>query len=185
MSRRQRRAPRRGRGCARRADRPACAAGGRSPAPCRRAARIAATMSPRRFSPAAMRACASARKPPQSLGGAEDHRAAAEDAGGDRPLQRAGVGVVGHPRGLVGRHQPVLGDGDEQEVEEEALRLGRLAAGDQQVEVVGEAEPAHQVAAEVAAAHRDARRVGRADRRGRAAGLADLHAIPPPAAAGL
>ena len=60
---------------------------------------------------------------------------AAEDPRRDRALQRAGVGGQRHAGRDVGRHHPVLGDRDEQEVEEEALLLGRLAPGDQQVEV--------------------------------------------------
>ena len=47
--------------------------------------------------------------------------------GRDRALQRARVGGERHPRGDVRGHHPVLGDRDEQQVEEEALVLGRLA----------------------------------------------------------
>ena len=54
---------------------------------------------------------------------------------------------------------------DQQQVEEVALLLGRLLAGQQQVEVLREAEPAHQVAGQVATAHLDAVRVGLADAR--------------------
>ena len=61
---------------------------------------------------------------------------AAEDPGRDRALQRSRVGRERHPRRDVGRHHPVLGDRDEQQVEEEALVVGRLAAGEQQVEVL-------------------------------------------------
>ena len=50
----------------------------------------------------------------------------------------------------------MLGDGDEQQVEELALRRGRLVAGEQQVEVLRERQAAHQVAGEVAPAHLDA-----------------------------
>ena len=49
----------------------------------------------------------------------------------------------------------MLGDRDEQQVEEEALVVGRLAPGEQQVEVLREAHPAHQVAAEVSPPHLD------------------------------
>ncbi len=45
-----------------------------------------------------------------------------------RPLQRRRVRRERHPRGDVRRHHPVLGDRDEQEVEEEALVVGRLVA---------------------------------------------------------
>ena len=48
--------------------------------------------------------------------------------------------------------------------------------GEQQVEVLGEAEPAHQVAAEVAAAHLDPVRVGLRDAGDGPSRLADLHA---------
>ena len=95
-------------------------------------------------------------QPRALLGRAEHDRPGAEDPGGDGALQRVRVGGERHPRGDVRRHQPVLGDRDEQQVEEEALLLGRLAPGEQQVEVLGEREPAHEVAGEVAAAHLDA-----------------------------
>ena len=85
-------------------------------------------------------------QPRARLGRAEDDRAAAEDPRRDGALQRSGVGRERHARGDVGGHHPVLGDRDEQQVEEEALVLGRLAPGEQQVEVLGEAQPAHQVA---------------------------------------
>ncbi len=52
---------------------------------------------------------------------------------------------------------------DEEHVEEVALLLGRLPAGEEQVEVLGEAQPAHQVAAEVAPPHLDPVRVRLAD----------------------
>jgi hypothetical protein len=97
------------------------------------------------------------------LGRAEYDRAAAEDPSGDRALERLRGGRQRHPSGHVGGHHPVLGDRDQQQVEEEALVLGRLVAGEQQVEVLGEAEPAHQVAGEVAATHLDAVRIGLAD----------------------
>ncbi len=89
------------------------------------------------------------------LGGAEDHRAAAEDPGSDGALERVRVGGERHPGRDVRRHQPVLGDRDEQQVEEVALLLGRLLAGQEQVEVLGEAQPAHEVAGKIAAANLD------------------------------
>ena len=70
----------------------------------------------------------------------------------------------------------MLGDRDQQQIEEEALVLGRLAAREQQVEVLGEAQPAHQVAAEVAPAHLDPIGIGLADVADRGPGLTDLHA---------
>ena len=105
--------------------------------------------------PAATSAWRLLEQPRARLRGAEDHRPAAEDPGRDGALQRARVGGQRHPRGDVRRHHPVLGDRDQQQVEEEALLLGRLVAGQQQVEVLGEAQPAHQVAAQVAPAHLD------------------------------
>ena len=114
-------------------------------------------------------------QPRARLGRAEDDRAAAEDPRRDGPLQRSGVGRERHARGDVGGHHPVLGDRDEQQVEEEALVLGRLAAGEQQVEVLGEAQPAHQVAGEVASPHLDPVGIGLADVADRGAGLTDLH----------
>jgi hypothetical protein len=57
----------------------------------------------------------------------------------------------------------VLGDRDQQRVEEEALVLRRLAAGEQEVEVLGEAEPPHQLAREVAPPDLDAVGMGLAD----------------------
>ena len=102
-------------------------------------------------------------QPRARLGRAEDDRAGAEDPRRDGTLQRSGIGGERHPRRDVGRHQPVLGDADQEQVEEEALLLGRLVAGEQQVEVLGEAQPAHQVAAEVASPHLDPVRIGLAD----------------------
>jgi hypothetical protein len=68
-------------------------------------------------------------------GGAEDHRPGPEDACRHRALERRGVGSERHPRRDARRHHPVLGDRDEQEVEEEPLIVGRLLAGEQEVEV--------------------------------------------------
>ena len=115
-------------------------------------------------------------QPRARLRRSEDHRARSQDARRDRALERAGIGGQGHPRGDVRRHHPVLRDRDQQHVEEEALVIGRLAAGEQQVEVLGEAEPAHQVAGEVAPAHLDPVGIGLADAADGGAGLADLHA---------
>ena len=97
------------------------------------------------------------------LGRAQDHGAAAEDARRDGALERAGVGGERHPRGDVRGHHPVLGDRDEQQVEEVALVRGGLLAAQEQVEVLREGQPPHQVAAEVAAAHLDPVRIGLAD----------------------
>ena len=80
-------------------------------------------------------------QPCAQLGGAEDDRAAAEDPGRHGALQRIRVGGQRHARRDVGGHHPVLGDRHEQEVEEVALVVVRLATADEQVEVVGEASP--------------------------------------------
>ena len=105
----------------------------------------------------------------------EDDRTGAEDARGDGTLQSGRVGRERHPRGDVRRHHPVLGDRDEQQVEEEALVVGRLVAGQQQVEVLGEGQTAHEVAREVTAPHLDAIGIGLADPRHRPAWPADGH----------
>ena len=102
-------------------------------------------------------------QPCAQLGGAEDHRAGTQDPGRQGTLQGSRVGCKRHPRGDAGRHHAVLGDADEQQIEEEALVLGRLVAGEQQVEVLGEAQPAHQVAAEIASPHFDPVRIGLGD----------------------
>ena len=110
------------------------------------------------------------------IGRAQDHRAAAEHAGGDCALKRGGIGGVGHARRLDRRRQPMLGDRDEAQIEKEALLLGRRAAGREEVEEFGESGPAHQIAGEVASAHADP--IGRSggDRSLRGSGLADQHA---------
>ena len=81
------------------------------------------------------------KEPGALLGRAEDDRPAAEDARRDGALQRIRVGVEGHPGGDVGGHHPVLGDGDQEQVEEVALVLGGPLAGEQEVEVLGEGQP--------------------------------------------
>jgi hypothetical protein len=69
----------------------------------------------------------------------------------------------------------VFGDRHEQQIKEVALRLGRLAAGQQQIEIGGKGKPAHQIGAKILAAHGHAGRVGRTDRRRRRSRLADQH----------
>ena len=69
---------------------------------------------------------------PAKIGRAEDHRAAAEHAGRDRALKRGGIGVVGHPRRLDGRREPMLGERDQAQIEKEALIVGRRPAGREQ-----------------------------------------------------
>jgi hypothetical protein len=103
---------------------------------------------------------------PGTLRGRSEHdRPAAQDPGCHRGLQRAGIGGERHPRRDVRRHQPVLGDRDEHEVEEEPLLFRRLVAREQQMEVLGEREPTHEVAGQVAPAHLYTVRVGLRDRR--------------------
>ena len=96
------------------------------------------------------------------------------------PCSDSGIGRERHPRRDVRRHHPVLGDRDEQQVEEEALLLGRLVAGQQQVEVLREGEPAHQLAGQVAPAHLDAVGIGLADAADRAPGHRRAEAISGP-----
>ena len=67
-------------------------------------------------------------EPGARFGGAEDDRAAAEDPRSDGPVERAGIGGERHAGRDIARHHPVLRDADEEEVEEEALVLGRLVA---------------------------------------------------------
>jgi hypothetical protein len=110
------------------------------------------------------------------LRGSQNHRARAENPRRDCTLQRARVGGERHPGGDVGRHHSVLGDRNEQEVEEVALFLGRLSAGDEQVKILREGQAAHQVAREVPTAHLDSVGVGLAHVRDGLPGLADLHA---------
>ena len=97
------------------------------------------------------------------LGRAQYDGTSAENPRGDGSLQRSGICSEGNPSRDVGRHHPVLGDRDKQQVEEEPLLLVRLAAGEQQVEVLREAQPAHQIAGEVAPPHLDPVRIGLAD----------------------
>ncbi len=97
--------------------------------------------------------------------GAEDDRPGTEDPGRDGPLKGVGVRRERHARRDVRRHQPVLGDRHQEQVEEEALLLARLLAGQQQVDVRGERQASHQVARQVAAAHVDAVGVGLGDPR--------------------
>ena len=132
-------------------------AGGRSPAPCRRrrgsrrddVGHRAAARRPRR-------AAAPPRGAAALLGGAEDHRAAAEDPRRDRALQRARVGGQRHPRRDVASAScPCSAMATRSRSRKKRCVLGRLAPGEQQVEIPGEAEPAHDVAAEIAAADLD------------------------------
>jgi hypothetical protein len=67
----------------------------------------------------------------------------------------------------------VLGQRDQQQIEEVALVGGRLLARQQQMELLREGQPAHQVARQVAAAHLDAVGVGLRDVADRLGGLSD------------
>ena len=102
-------------------------------------------------------------QPAARVGRSDQHRAAAEETGRQRAVQRIRIGRERHPRRLDGRHHAVLGDGDQQKIEEEPLVLGRLAAGQEQMEIGGEAEATHEIAAQILAAHLDAVRPGGAD----------------------
>ena len=72
----------------------------------------------------------------------------------------------------------MLGERDEDEVEEVPLLPRWFLSRQEQVEVLGEGQPAHQVAGEIAAAHLDPIRVRLAQARDRLARLAD-HARAP------
>ena len=72
--------------------------------------------------PASTRFAASTRTSPQSSAVPRTTVPQPRMPAATRALERIGRGVVGHARGDRGRRQSVLGDGDEQEVEEEALR---------------------------------------------------------------
>ena len=131
---------------------------------------------PRASPPAATRSCASLEQPRAGLGGAEDDRAAAEDPGRDRALQRVGVGRERHARGDVRGHHPVLGDRDEQQVEEVALVLAsaRSPVSSRWKYSVKLSLPIRSPR-QVAAAHLDPVGIGLADVADGGAGLADLH----------
>ena len=112
------------------------------------------------------------------IGRAQDHRAAAEHAGGDRALKRRRIGVVGHARRLNRRRQAMLGERNQTEIKKETLLLGRRPAGRQQKHIFGEGRAAHEILSEIAAAHDDpiARRGG--DRGSGGPRLADQHGVP-------
>ena len=109
------------------------------------------------------------------VGSAEHHRAASENPRCHGSLQRAWIRGQRHPRRDVRRHHPVLGDRDEEEVEEVDLLLGRLLPGEQQVEVGGERNVAHQLARQVATPHLDPVGVRLTDVADGVARLTDLH----------
>src|SRR4051794_41127663 len=73
------------------------------------------------------------------LRGPEHDGAAAEDTRSDRALQVVRTRGERHARGLRRRSQAVLGDRDEQQIEEEALVGARLPSGYQEKEELGEA----------------------------------------------
>ena len=89
---------------------------------------------------------------PGVLGGAEDHRAAAEQPGGDRALQRLGRRGERHPRGLHARHEAVLGDRHEAGVGHAPLALVRSAAHQEEEEHLGQGQVPHQLRGEVVSA---------------------------------
>src|SRR5919201_1000130 len=75
--------------------------------------------------------------------GPDDDGPDAENARRDGALEGLRIGRERDPRRDVRGHQPVLGDRDEHEVKEKTLLLGRLAACEQEMEVLGEREAAH------------------------------------------
>ena len=74
------------------------------------------------------RATTSASIWPGDLGGAEDHRAATQDACRHRALQRFRRCGIGHAAGLHAGHQSVFGDGHQRGIEHAALRRARQLA---------------------------------------------------------
>ena len=113
--------------------------------------------------------------PPGDLRAAGDDAAHAEEAGRHGALPGLGSRRERHARRLHARDEAVLGDRDEAGVGHPALGLGGVLAGDEQPEVVGEADLADEVRAEVVAADGDRLRVRRGDGRERLILLADPH----------
>jgi len=107
------------------------------------------------------------------LRAARNYRAYAEEPSGHRALPSFRRSRERHAGGLHARHEPVLGDRHQHRVGEEALLVGRHRAGDEEVEIVGEAHLSDQVAAKVEAAHGDRIGVRRRDRGERLVLLAD------------
>ena len=89
------------------------------------------------------------------LGDAEEARAAAEQSGGERALQRVRRAGVGQAGGDRRRGQPVVGEGDEHGLEHRQLLAGRPPLGDEPVRQLAEAQPADQLGGEVVAEQRD------------------------------
>ena len=106
---------------------------------------------------------------------------AATDVGGNREIvihnETGLLSERGDARGLADNLIAMLGDGDETCVGDAALRRARPIAGDEEPEVVGEIDPADQIAAQIVASHRDTDRVGRRDRRQRLILLADTQTV--------
>ena len=93
------------------------------------------------------------------LDDAQEHRAGAEQAGGDRSLERLRGAGVGEPRGEHRRREAVIGQRDQNGVEQPGLPRRRRRALHEQERQLGERHVPHQVAGQVASADRD--RVGR------------------------
>ena len=169
---RRRRARRRARGSAPRAGRAACAPGGRSPAasrpprgsraPARPGSRSRARSSSRAHSSAVPRITGPQPRIPAAT-------APCSESGSAASVIRAATFV-----GII----PCSAIATSSRSRKYALLLGRLLAGEQQVEVLREAQPAHQVAGEVAAADLDPVGVGLADVADGVSGLTDHAARP-------
>ena len=115
-------------------------------------------------------------EPAAEVGGAQDHRAAAQHARRDRALKRGGIGVIGHARRLHRRRQAMLGERHQAQIEKETLLVGRRPAGREQEDELGERRAAHEVLGEVAPAHRHPLARGGRNRGRCLAALADQHA---------
>ena len=72
----------------------------------------------------------------------------------------------------------MLGNGDQQKVEEIALVFVGFAAREEQMKIIGETEASHQVAAKVAPVDLDAIRIGLADMALGSTCFTDLHSSP-------
>ena len=92
---------------------------------------------------------------PAVLGDPEEPGPAAEQPGGQRPLQRVRGRQVGQPRGDRGRGEPVVGQRHQHGLEHPGLRRRRPAQRDQPEGELSEADLAHQVGRQVLAEQPD------------------------------
>jgi hypothetical protein len=98
------------------------------------------------------------------LGHPEEPRPAAEQAGRERALDRVGGGQVRDPSGDRGRGEAVVGQRDQDRLEDADLRLGRPALRHHPERQLAEPHLAHQVVGQVLAEQGDRVGVRRAER---------------------